>query len=63
VYVSGAKQGMMPHKDGDPMEEARIFFVACSRAADSLNISWHGAPSQFLLPFQEGFERYERPTE
>lgn len=56
VFVIGAKQGLMPHKDGELLEEHRIFFVACSRAADSLDISWYGAPSQFILPFQEEFQ-------
>jgi DNA helicase II / ATP-dependent DNA helicase PcrA len=58
VYVIGAKQGLMPHKDGELKEEHRILFVACSRAADNLNISWYGAPSQFILDFEKEFETY-----
>jgi DNA helicase II / ATP-dependent DNA helicase PcrA len=58
VYVIGAKQGLMPHKDGELLEEHRIFFVACSRAADNLEISWYGAPSQFILKFEKEFEQY-----
>jgi DNA helicase-2/ATP-dependent DNA helicase PcrA len=59
VFVIGAKQGTMPHKDGELLEEARIFFVACSRAADSLNISWYNSPSQFLNDFKEEFDYAE----
>lgn len=58
VFVIGCKQGTMPHKDGELLEEARIFFVACTRAADSLDISWYGAPSQFILQFEKEFETY-----
>jgi len=47
VYVIGAKQGTMPHDDGELPEEKRIFFVACSRAAKQLQISYHGQMSQF----------------
>lgn len=48
VYVVGCNQGLMPHKDGEWLEEKRIFFVACSRAADTLDISYYGARSEFL---------------
>jgi DNA helicase-2/ATP-dependent DNA helicase PcrA len=48
VFVVGVKQGLMPHKDGEWLEEKRIFFVGCSRAADTLNISYYGPRSEFL---------------
>ena len=48
VFIIGAKQGCIPHKNGDILEEERIFFVAISRAIDRLRISWAGTPSQFL---------------
>ena len=48
VFIIGAKQGCMPHKNGDILEEERIFFVAISRAIDRLRISFAGTPSQFL---------------
>jgi superfamily I DNA/RNA helicase len=48
VFVIGAQQGVMPHKDGELTEEKRIFFVACSRAAENLQISWSGTRSMFL---------------
>jgi DNA helicase II / ATP-dependent DNA helicase PcrA len=51
VFVIGARQGSMPHKDGDFLEEKRIFFVACSRAADLLHVSYDGNRSEFLAPF------------
>jgi superfamily I DNA/RNA helicase len=56
--VIGAKQGLMPHEDGELLEEHRIFFVACSRAADTLDISFFGAPSQFLNEFADKIEVY-----
>lgn len=58
VFVIGAKQGLMPHKDGELLEEHRIFFVACSRAADTLDISFYGSPSQFLNKFKDDIEIY-----
>lgn len=61
VFVIGAKQGIMPHKDGELLEEHRIFFVACSRAADTLDISFYGSPSQFLNEFKEEIEIYGEP--
>jgi superfamily I DNA/RNA helicase len=48
VFVIGAEQGVMPHRDGEIAEERRIFFVACSRAAKYLQISWTGNRSEFL---------------
>lgn len=59
VFVVGAQQGMMPHKDGELLEEARIFFVACSRAADTLEISFYGPRSQFLNEFENEVKIYE----
>jgi superfamily I DNA/RNA helicase len=58
VFVVGANQGNMPHRDGDLREEHRIFFVACSRAADELQISWSENHSQFIGAFQEEFELF-----
>ncbi len=48
VFVIGAEQGIMPHKEGELPEEKRIFFVACSRAAEHLHISWSGNRTMFL---------------
>jgi superfamily I DNA/RNA helicase len=48
VYIVGVEHGKMPHVDGELSEERRIFFVACSRAAKYLQISWSGARSMFL---------------
>lgn len=63
VFVIGAQQGMMPHKDGELLEEHRIFFVACTRAADTLDISFVGSPSQFLNDFKEEIEVYGEDRE
>lgn len=56
VYVVGCNQGTMPHRDGELLEEHRIFFVACSRAADELQISYSKDYSQFLNNFREEIE-------
>ena len=48
VFVIGAKDGNMPHAKGDPQEEARIWFVALSRAKDRLRFSFVGTPSPYL---------------
>jgi DNA helicase II / ATP-dependent DNA helicase PcrA len=60
VYVIGADQGMMPHKDGELTEEKRIFFVACSRAADNLQISWSQSKSMFLEKYATQPESQEK---
>ena len=48
VFLIGASQGIMPHKNGELEEERRIWFVACSRAAETLQISWSGSQSMFI---------------
>lgn len=53
AFVIGVNQGVLPHKDGEISEEKRVFFVACSRAADTLQISYSGNRSEFLNEFQE----------
>jgi ATP-dependent DNA helicase Rep len=63
VYVVGANQGTMPHKDGELLEEHRIFFVACSRAADELQISFNKNRSQFLNDFVEDIEVFGEEDE
>jgi superfamily I DNA/RNA helicase len=63
VYVVGVNQGLMPHRDGEITEEKRIWFVACSRAADSLQISYWGDRSQFLNDFVEDIEEFEDDEE
>lgn len=48
VYVAGVVQDILPHKRGDITEERRIFYVACTRAAKELVVSFYGMPSEFL---------------
>jgi superfamily I DNA/RNA helicase len=48
VFLIGSEHGKMPHQNGELAEEARIWYVACSRAAKYLQISWSGARSMFL---------------
>lgn len=62
VFVIGARQGTMPHKDGEILEEKRIFFVAASRAADRLEISYDGNRSEFLNKFQEEITYADKET-
>lgn len=59
VFVIGVEQGVMPHKDGELSEEKRIFFVACSRAAENLQISWSGSRSMFLENHQDQIQVYQ----
>lgn len=47
VFIAGLTEGVLPHKKGDPEEEKRIFYVACSRAAKRLYLTYHGQPSVF----------------
>jgi superfamily I DNA/RNA helicase len=58
VFVVGCDQGTMPHANGELMEESRIFFVACSRAADELTISFSKNRSQFLNAVEMDIETF-----
>jgi DNA helicase-2/ATP-dependent DNA helicase PcrA len=60
VFVVGVEQGRLPHTEGDLSEEERIFFVACSRAALFLHISFSGSPSMFLNDFRDEIKNYSR---
>lgn len=53
VALVGCSEGLLPHKNSsDPDgEEKNCFFVACSRAEQTLHISYVGQPSRFLAPF------------
>ena len=49
VFIIGAQAGLMPHEKSTNLEEeARVFFVAVSRPARHLFISYCGYPSRFL---------------
>jgi len=47
VYVCGAESGLLPHaratSAADVAEERRLFYVACTRARDTLVITYTGA--------------------
>jgi len=43
----------MPHQEGELAEEARIFFVACSRAGRELHISFYKSLSMYLMNYQD----------
>lgn len=51
IFLTGVEEGLLPHEKGELPEERRIFFVACTRAAKFLHISYSGKPSMFILPF------------
>lgn len=51
VFVIGVQEGKLPHERGDFEEERRIFYVAISRAAKRLRISFAGTPSVFLKKY------------
>lgn len=63
VYVVGCDQGTMPHMNGELSEESRIFFVACSRAADELTISFSKNRSQFLNAVEMEIENFGEDDE
>lgn len=49
VYVIGASEGLLPHKNSENLaEEERLFFVAITRAAERLVITYAGQPSRFI---------------
>ncbi len=56
VFLTGVSQGLMPHEKGELPEEKRIFFVACTRAARFLHISYSCVPSMFLQEFLNEFK-------
>jgi superfamily I DNA/RNA helicase len=51
VFIVGANADGFPHKKGEPLEEARIWYVAISRAANTLRISFSGTPSPYLRKY------------
>jgi len=51
VFVVGVQERKMPHERGDLEEEKRIFYVAISRAASRLRLSFAGTPSIFLQSY------------
>ncbi|SRR6266567_4136322 len=63
VFVVGANSTMMPHQDGELAEEKRIFFVACSRAAKTLTVSFNRGMSVFLEPYQSQIQVYTPPPQ
>lgn len=51
VFVTDVTEGNIPHKNGDAAEEERIWFVACSRAAKRLTITYTTSPSRYIEKF------------
>lgn len=50
VFVIGVQDKYLPHEKGELSEESRIWYVAITRAAKMLRISWAGTPSRFVEP-------------
>lgn len=63
VFLIGVNQKLMPHQDGELLEEKRIFFVGASRAADFLHISFSGPRSQFLNEFEKDIQIWQPKLE
>ena len=60
VYVIGVKQGILPHSKGELAEEARIWYVSCTRAARELHVSFYDNPSQFLNDYQDKIVEFKQ---
>lgn len=53
VYVCGVRSRKLPHERcEDEEEERRLFYVACTRARDVLQIGTGGVPSRFLIELE-----------
>ena len=63
VFIIGANEGVLPHKDGELGEEARILFVMASRAAQVLKISYTKNLSCFLIEYKDRVQVYGSKTE
>ncbi|MHB8409542.1 MAG: ATP-dependent helicase [Acidiferrobacterales bacterium] len=51
VWIIGAEDGIVPHRDGNIEEERRLFYVGMTRAMDELVVSWteKKGMSRFLI--------------
>jgi len=72
VFVVGVEEGLLPHAEGDPEEERRLFYVGMTRAKEELILSaaksriLHGRraelpPSRFLRELPEDLVVRETP--
>jgi superfamily I DNA/RNA helicase len=66
VFVAGVCQDILPHKRGVLSEEKRIMWVALTRAATYLTVTFFGSMSPFLTGHwdpvkQEEFEKQPLP--
>ena len=48
TFVAGVNQDILPHKRGEAKEEKRIMYVALTRAAKELAVSFFGTASPYL---------------
>lgn len=59
VFVIGCQELLIPHKNSDNLsEELNILFVALSRAAKKLIVTYSGTPSRWIKKFVQ-----EKPSE
>ncbi len=48
VYLVGAEEGILPHRDSEIEEERRLMYVAITRAKEKLSVSFCNLPSSFI---------------
>jgi DNA helicase-2/ATP-dependent DNA helicase PcrA len=58
VFVVGVTEGILPHNKATHTEEARLWFVMASRAAETLHVTFYRQPSLFLDRYRDKVVRY-----
>ena len=54
VFLIGVEDGKFPHKKSSLTDEARLFYVGCTRAKDNLFLSQIGSSNLFIDEYEEG---------
>ena len=52
VFLIGIEDGKFPHKKSSLFDEARLFYVGCTRAKDNLYLSQIGFNNQFVTEYE-----------
>jgi len=52
VFLIGIEDGKFPHKKSSLVDEARLFYVGCTRAKDNLYLSQIGYDNQFINEYE-----------
>ena len=58
VFVVGVTEGILPHNKATHTEEARLWFVMASRAAETLHVTCFRNPSMFLYKYRNKIVKY-----